>query len=203
MTTSKKVMIAVLVGLVLGALATTAIRFGMYKFDIVHYHANFALFINDTRDKFDGPGYYEEEQACSSTDLDNPKSRVHMHDQNSGLVHVHAHAVTWGQFFDNLGYGVSDKAITTGSAVYVDGQDGNKLIFELNGQTVTSIADRVIKSDDVLLINYGQDTAAVLKQHYDAVPRDAHKNNTEKDPAACSGSEPVTFTERLKKALGF
>ncbi len=200
--TNKHLVVAV-AGVLVGALLTTALRFAFYKSDTVHYHANFALYVNGVQDKFDGPGFYEEVQACGSDQVDNPKTRVHLHNENPTLVHVHAHGVTWGQLFSNLGYGVSDKAVTTLNGVFVDGQDDKKLTFTLGGVAVDSIADKLIKSEDVLLVDYGQDDATTTQQYYEAIPRDAHQANTQNDPATCSGSKPLTFTERLKKAAGF
>ncbi len=202
MKISKKVVVAGLVGLIIGALVTTAIRFALYKPDSVHYHANFSLYVNGVLDKFDGPGYYEEETACTSSNSDNPRTRIHLHDQNPGLVHIHSHAVMWADLFANIGYGLSDQAVTTTSNVYVNGQDGNKLSFVLNGKTVSNVSGRMVNTEDVLLINYGKDDQSTIDKRYNAVPRDAHKSNTEDDPATCSGSRPITFKEKLKKAVG-
>ena len=202
MTRFKKILLTATLGIVLGAVATTAIRFVSYKQDLVHYHANFALFINDERDTFKGPGFYEEIQACSSASVDNPRTRVHLHDENPGLVHVHAHGVIWSDLFANIGYGLSDKAITTPDAVYADGTDGNKLTFMLNGKVVRSIAGQLIKSEDKLLINYGNDDEAAIQMHMSTIPSDAHKANTDNDPSTCSGSKPLTFGSRMRIALG-
>lgn len=194
---------ALLISFVVGVLFMTALRFMNIKSDAVHYHANFALYVNGQRDEFKSFSFYEEVQLCSVEAKDNPKARVHMHDENNHLIHVHGNGVTWSQFFTNLGYTLGDNLIKTDNGIYVDGQDDNKLTFLLNGQETSAIADRVIKSEDVLLINYGKDDQVTLQQRYKAIPRDAHKANTAADPATCSGSEPLTFTNRLKKALGF
>ncbi len=186
----------------LGALVVVGIRFAAIKDDSVHYHANFALYINGQKDEFKSFTFYEEVQACTLNDPDNVKTRAHMHDQNSGLVHVHAHGVTWGQFFDNLGYTLGNKVVATDAGVFTDGQDTNKLSFILNGEPVQTIADRVIKSQDKLLINYGNDDDKTLQNRFNSVPADAAKANTTQDPAACSGSHKLTFTDRLKLSLG-
>ncbi|MBI3624432.1 hypothetical protein HY218_02245, partial [Candidatus Saccharibacteria bacterium] len=185
----------------LGGLIVAGLHYATFKNDSVHYHANFALYVNGQRDEFKSFSFYEEVQACSSDDKNDPKARVHMHDQNSGLVHVHAKAVTWSQLFANLGYSLGDKVLTTDSGVYIDGQDGSRLTFILNGRSETVLANRVINSEDRLLINYGKDDQATLQQRYDRVPSDAHQANTEHDPASCRGSTELTTWQRLKKAF--
>lgn len=190
-----------LVCLLLGGLVVATLHFLTFKDTNVHYHANFALYVNGQRDEFRNFSFYEEVQACSADDKSDPKARVHMHDQNNGLIHVHASGVTWEQFFANLGYTLGDNVLTTGNGVHVDGQDGNKLSFILNGRGETFIANRVIRSEDRLLINYGQDSEQTLQQRYSHVPADAHKANTEHDPATCSGSQELTPWLRLKKAF--
>jgi hypothetical protein len=189
-------------GVIVAFAATTAIRFAVLKDTAVHYHANFALYINGQQDPFKSFTFYEEIAACDTHELDNPKPRVHLHDQKPHLIHVHAHAVTWGAFFDNLGYTLGDNLIKTDNGVFITGDDGNKLTFLLNGQPVDKLANQVIKSEDVLLINYGKDNDNTLKQRYDGITRDAHVANTTVDPAACSGGQEFNFWNRLKQALG-
>lgn len=186
----------------LGIVASVAFRYVNYKSDAVHYHANFALYINDQRDEFKSFTFYEEVSACSSDSVDNPKIRVHLHNQNNGLVHVHAHAVTWGQFFENLDYLLGDTLVKNDNGVFIDGQDSNRLTFILNGQKITKITNQLIKSEDRLLINYGEDDTKTIDDRYQTVPKDAHKANTEADPAACSGGVELTNWQRLKQSAG-
>lgn len=187
----------------LGALSVVAVRFVTVKSTSVHYHANFALYVNGQRDEFKSFTFYEEVQQCAADDANNVKAKAHLHDQKSDLVHVHAEGVTWGQFFANLGYGLSNRALTTDAGVFVNDQDGNHLSFILNGQPVANIANEVIKSEDTLLVNYGKDDNETIQTRADAIPRTAGEANTQNDPASCSGSgnEP-TFTDRLKAAFG-
>lgn len=186
-----------------GALLMVAFRFATIKDTSVHYHANFGLYVNGQQDKFQGPGYYEEVTACNAHNHEDLASRSHMHDNVNTVVHVHDHSVTWSDFFANLGYTLGDTVLVTEKGTYVDGQDGNKLTFILNGQPVTKIANTIIKSEDVLLINYGKDDATTIQSHYAAIPKDAHHYNVTKDPAACQGGENLTPLNRLKQALGF
>lgn len=194
-------LLATLLGFVIGTFWLMVVRYVTYRPDEMHYHANFALYINGKRDEFKSLTFYEEVAACSSDQADNPKSRVHMHDGKAGLVHVHAHAVTWGHLFENLRYGLTNRAITTDEGVYVDGQ-GGKFSFVLNGQPVDTVANRVIKSEDRLLINYGNDDDKVLQQRYNGVSDSAKQANTQEDPAACGGSQSLTVKDRLWRAVG-
>ncbi|MDB5164194.1 MAG: hypothetical protein JWS12_812 [Candidatus Saccharibacteria bacterium] len=202
MPASKSMWKSLLVGLVLGVVGLIVARYLTIKPNDVHYHANFGLYVNGVRDDFKNFTFYEEIQSCDAHGSDNPKTRAHMHDNNNHVVHVHDHAVTWGAFFDNLGYHLGDKVIETDKGVFADAQAGNHLTFWLNNQPVDSIANRIIGDKDVLLVSYGSDDAAGLKKQYDSIPHDAEKFDKGSDPASCSGAEKLTFTTKLKKAVG-
>lgn len=186
----------------LGVFGFVGLRFITIKDASVHYHANFALYINGQKDEFDSFTFYEEVQVCSSDDANNVKTRVHLHDNNPSLVHVHHSGVTWGQLFANLGYGLTNKAVTTDAGVFVDGQDDDQLAFLLNGQPVMSIANEVIQNKDVLLVNYGDEDIQTLQGRAEAIPRDAEEANTKRDPSSCSGTHELSLGARLKAAFG-
>ena len=189
-----------LTGIILGAFLVVAVRFATYKPATVHYHANFSLYVNGVRDEFKGPGYYEEVQACTNGESGDPRARVHMHDNVNNVVHVHAAGATWGHFFANLGYTLGDNVLVTSIGTYVNGQSGT-LHFVLNGRVVDTAANRTIADDDAMLISYGSEDNAALQQQYASIPHNANQYDEGHDPATCSGSKPLTFTERLKKAV--
>lgn len=201
MNLNKRVVAALVAGLVIGTVWLVALRFITFKDTRIHYHANFALYINGQRDTLDSSTFYEETQSCSADEV-GPRQRVHLHDQKSHVVHVHDEGSTWGHMFANLGYGLSNKAIQTDKGVYVNGQDGNELTFMINGQKVEGLANEVIESEDVVLVNFGQDNQETLKSRFEEISHDAAEYNKTTDPSACSGSKPITFTERLKKSIG-
>jgi len=193
--------VAILIGFVLGIISFIGYRIATYRSTNIHYHANFALYINGDRDEFESFTFYEEVQACVDHGVENPKSRTHMHDQQSSLIHVHDGGVTWGHFIANLGYGLTDRALQNDKQVYHEGEEG-ELTFILNGKEVSSVANRVIKSEDVLLINYGKDDDDTLKGRYETIPRNAHEFNGRYDPGGCSGDEKLTLGKRFRAALG-
>ena len=195
----KKITRALLIGILFGAVLFVLIRFIFNSPAPVHYHANFAVFINSTREEFDGPGYYEEVQTCSATT--SPRGRTHMHQPDNNIAHVHDKNVTWGHFFESIGWALGPNVLATKDAVYQD-NDGKKLTFLLNGEDVPSPYNQVIGNEDALLVSYG-DNSINLKKEAEAVARPvaAHQANTEKDPAACRGSEELGSSARLKKAI--
>lgn len=199
---NKRIVLALLVGFVLGVVWLVAMRFVTYKGDTVHYHANFALYVDGQRDEFDNFTFYEEVQSCGSDEKNNPRNRVHMHDEVNHVAHVHEPGVTWGHFFANLGYVLGDELVETDDGVFVDGESGNELTFTLNGQEVSTIANEHIKNEDVLLINYGKADQATLQERYNNIIKDAAEYNRRNDPSSCSGTEELTFWSQLKQAVG-
>ncbi len=199
----KRLMAAVVIGFVTGVLWLVCVRFIMYRPDIVHHHANFVLYINGVQDKFDNFTFYEEVQSCNDDEKNNPRVRVHLHENTSHVIHVHDGGSTWSHLFANLGYTLGNDVLKTDKGVFVDGQDGGKLRFYLNGKETDSIANQPIRSEDALLIDFSTDSEAVLKQRYDETKKDAGEYNKKDDPATCSGSKKLTFGQRLRHAVGF
>lgn len=194
----KAVIAAIVGGAVLGILAIGLVRFVVSAHDETHYHANFAVYINGARQEFKGPQYYQEISACN--EHASPLGRVHLHDQNPGLVHVHDTVVTWSDLFANLGWSLSDGMIYDGKTAYVSGQGGT-LSFILNGQPVRSIADEIIGDRDRLLISYGNDAESTLQKQYSQVPTDAQKADTTADPSSCQGPEQKDVWTQLRQAF--
>lgn len=188
-------------GLVLGALIVMAIRFATYHTETTHYHANFAVYINGQREQFKGLQYYQEVAACAVHGAIQPAQRAHMHDNLNSVLHVHDEAVTWQQFFTNLGWTLGPDFIQTGDKVIHHEDETNKLHIVLNGQDLTgltSIANQTIKDEDRLLISYGDIDSGAIQKEYKSVPTTAHHFDITPDPASCAGQmEHVTLSDRL------
>jgi hypothetical protein len=190
------------IGLLCGVLIMVAIRFAFIVDDDTHYHANFGVFINSQRETFSGDTYYEEIAACSShsDDMILPKSRVHMHNNAFESVHVHDLGVTWGHFFANLGWDLDARTLSSKDASYTDGVNG-KLVFILNGREINSPYNELIKSEDKLLISFGNDDEAILDQQFNQISSNAAEINSKKDPSSCSGNYHNNFWERVKHSI--
>ncbi|MFZ3010076.1 MAG: hypothetical protein WA030_03610 [Candidatus Microsaccharimonas sp.] len=188
-----------IVGLLLGALTILVIRFFTYAPEGTHYHANFAVYINDERELFEGRKYYEETAAngCSLNPVADPVERAHMHSEISDVVHVHDELVTWANFFENIKWGLGDDYLKTRESILLP-DDTHKLAFVLNGEVVDSIAGEIIGDEDTLLISYGDADKATLDKQYESIDHSAHEVDVNKDPASCSaGSQVVTIEDRF------
>lgn len=185
-------------GLIVGLLIMMGVRFTTYKAEeAVHYHANFALYINGQREQFKDDFYYTESaESCSEQEQMTPRERAHMHGNVNDVVHVEDHAVTWGNFFQNLGWTIDSTAIITPSKV-IPADATNKVSFILNGEKVDGVANTVIKDQDKLLIDYGSTPADILQAEYNAIPSTAIKYDNTQDPASCSGHRETTMRDRF------
>jgi hypothetical protein len=197
-----RLLLALIIGFIAGVVWLVAVRFITYESDAVHYHANFAVYINGQRETFDNFTFYEEVASCNADELGNPKTRVHMHDKVNHVVHVHDNAATWGHFFANLGYALGNDVIKTDKGTFVSGTEEKALRFILNGNESESIANQTIRSEDVLLIDFGEASTPMLMERYDDIKRDAGEYNQRDDPSSCKGNKHLSFGERLKIAIG-
>jgi hypothetical protein len=186
--------------LVVGILSAFLVRFALVDAHVVHYHANFALYVDGQRDLFDNFTFYEEVAACSTEANFDPKSRTHLHGNVNSVIHVHDAGVTWGAFFANIGYIVSDSYLESRTDQYVE--PSYRVRFVLNGQEVESIYNRTIESEDRLLVDVSRSNNEDIMTRYNSVPNDAEESNATPDPASCSGAHGESLMERLRRTLG-
>jgi hypothetical protein len=190
----------------LGALVVLGIRVAVYRpAKEVHYHANFAVYINGQREAFKAFNYYEEEVAstCSVSEAakteTTPMSRVHMHANVNDVVHVEDGRVTWGNFFTVLGWNVGPAYLATRNSVYQNGPQG-QVTYLLNGKTVADIANVAISDQDKLLVSYGDQTTAQISQEYKQIKNNALRADQSKDPASCGAGhdDSASFGARVR-----
>lgn len=189
-----------------GAVLILGIRVATYTpLKEVHYHANFAVYINGQQEQFKAPNYYEEEAAtsCSASEAnkseDSPMSRVHMHGNVNDVVHVEDGRVTWGNFFTVLGWNVGADYVATRDSFYQNSSQGN-VTYILNGKKVENIANTIINDQDKLLVNYGNQSASMLNGEYGQIKNNALSADQSKDPVGCGGGHKAntSMRERMK-----
>lgn len=198
---NKRQLLYLVLAFILGVISIIAVRFLTLENKEVHYHANFAVFVEGERIAFDNFIYYEEIAACGGNGLDSPRIRVHMHENIGHVAHVHDNGVTWGHFFSNLGFVNGDSVFITDKETYIEDEATN-ITFILNGEEVDKTSNRTIGDKDVLLVSIGDAKQEELQKQYEQIERDADFYNQNDDPSACSGSTPFTVGERLKQAIG-
>jgi hypothetical protein len=187
-------------GVVICLLVLLGIRYVTYSSAETHYHANFAVYLNGTRESFKSPQYYQEVKICDLHGTVTPQMRTHMHNEEAGIIHGHDDGVTWGQFFENLGWYIGPDFIRTTDKLYT-ADEVNKLHIVLNGDDLTglsTITNEVIGDRDRLLVSFGSVEASVLDTEYKSVPKNADEYDHKNDPTSCGGLHEVTPGERLK-----
>lgn len=196
-----------IIGLLLGALIILGIRVATYEPEKkIHYHANFAVYINGQREQFKNPTLYEETTMCTNSKEEdessaNPNERAHMHDKVNNVVHVEDAAVTWGDFFQNLGWTLGETAIIDDQGNVYQEQGADKLHIILNGQDYTDlggIQKRVIKDEDKLLLSFGDESDPTVMAQYKAIPGTAKHYDITQDPKSCSGQDGTTMRDRME-----
>lgn len=174
-------------GILIGMLVILGIRFVSYQPPKdVHYHANFAVYVDGKQEQFSNPLLYEEISECSISTEEKPGERAHLHENIKDVVHVEDSAVTWGNFFQNINWNVSDKYLDTSDVLLVN-TDTKKVTYILNGEEVSNISNKVIGDKDRLLVSYGIATKDEINKQFSTVATTAEKYNVTKDPASCSG----------------
>ncbi len=192
---------SLLVGIVIGLLLFALFRFITYKPNhTTHYHANWQVWINGQQQTFSEPTFYQEIASCSINDDNDPLHRAHMHEGVYNVIHVHANGVTYGQFLENINSSAQRGYLNIAGKVYQDNPD-NKVTYILNGRRLDSLEGIVIKSEDKLLINYGNEAEQELIARDNAMQNKAYDYNHKQDPASCSGDHATTLHDRLNSII--
>ncbi len=197
-------------GLLIGWLGIGTLRFIFIEdgdLNATHYHANFALFINGERVDLSDMKYMEDVASCRADPASVlPVDRAHLHSQVHDVVHVHHPGVTWGHFFANIGFTLRDDFIITdaGERFFADNRGGSTMKFIVNGQAVSTVYNRGIRSEDRLLISFGSEAEEEVTeaQFPDVGTTAAAFNASHFDPGGCTGGPPPETTgRRMRRAF--
>ncbi|MDA9128884.1 hypothetical protein N9J72_00210 [Candidatus Gracilibacteria bacterium] len=189
--------------------------FGIYTFGYVqaslkyippHFHANFAMYINGVRVDFSGDKYMEDVAGCSLSGKELPKDRVHLHENNGDTIHIHDDGVSWGHFFSNNNFAFGEDFLVTDTGEkFLSTQDAS-LSFLLNGELIENPFNKLINSEDRLLINYGEQDDALLLELFENVSTNAGEYNAKYDPGSCGGTNEnglmVIIRDRVTTLFG-
>lgn len=208
-----------LLGILAGVLALGLARLALAPLNpTTHHHANWALVVHGQRIDLSDGRFMEEISACSAGEGGiQPSQRIHMHENQQDIVHVHHPGTTWGHLMTNLDLALGDDFLFLDArlvegidgapadgrfGVDGDGDDG-QLLFVVNGFLVPSLANRVVESEDRVLIAWtDEDPETVRTEWFAQVASDAGEYNERMDPASCSGGHgDLPFLTRLRLAF--
>lgn len=194
---------AFLLGILAGVLTFGLVRFLVTPWaDPPHYHANWALFVNGEPLDLSADRYMEDVAACVAAGVVRPEERVHMHNNEDGVVHVHHSGVTWGHFLANLGFAAGEEYLILDEGGRLFSGPERTLKFVVNGFVVPDIQNRLIRSGDRLLISFGPESAEhVVAEQFPRVAANADAYNQREDPAGCAGAVDAGLRERLRRAF--
>jgi hypothetical protein len=169
----------------------------------VHYHANFAIFAHGERIDLSDDRFMEDVARCAE-DMRNPPpaSRVHLHNNDQDVVHVHDGGATWGHLLANLRMVLGDRVLVTRDADVFLHRQGGTLKFVLNGRPELSVYNETIRRGDRLLISFGPESMEeVIATQFPVVASNAPEFDGMPDPAGCGGHEHRGFGARLRHAF--
>ncbi|GIW18048.1 MAG: hypothetical protein KatS3mg064_1205 [Tepidiforma sp.] len=170
-----------------------------------HEHADFAVVIRGERFDFGQP------QFISDTEGKELSEHVHIHAPRFTVVHVHSTLVTWGEFFQSLGFKLTDPSFpgVTDERTCLELPSGEKLCntaserwsFIANGVPVDGLATVNIGDLDRVLFSYGPETPEEALAKYwglvtdqACIPSELCKARIPADepPETCSGRGTCT-----------
>ena len=125
---------------------------------ITDIQASFAIFTNGTFRVFTAAMYHNLSQDAY-IDASNPN-----------IVQVKKAGTTWNDFFSTLPFKLTPECLTTGTKeMFCTGNKGT-LQFYINGEKDTYALSQEIKDGDKLLVTFGKESDAQIKQQIDKIP---------------------------------
>lgn len=127
-----------------------------------HAHASLLIMVGDRILNFCTPDYMLKSQY------------VHFEDNNCSVVHRHARGVTIPTFLKTIGVGLTEECLTVpGDQKTYCNNGTEKLRAIVNGSEVaiSMLPYYVFRNNDHILIDYGSETAAMLRFKYNQVPQ--------------------------------
>ena len=127
-----------------------------------HVHSDFAVFIDGQKFNFAQEKYMTSTDVCHS---DFHAKKLHLHDMNPDVVHVHEAGHDWEDFFTSLGFVFTDTQLKTDEGNVYQNAGQKKWKFFVNGVEVPSIQDYQFQDLDQVLFTYGaSDEKTIQKQ---------------------------------------
>lgn len=119
-----------------------------------------------------------------------PQDRIHLHENQGDIVHVHMAASTWGDLFANLEWGMGSGYLVDDFGKIYTANEEKSLFYFINGEKVTNPQNMIVGSTDQLLVWYGTGSDEEIAKRSDTlVSQTAAEYNQKADPASCGSNE--------------
>ena len=128
----------------------------------VHVHSDFIVYL-------DGQAIDLTADKYQTTAAQTKHKHIHLHDNNDDVIHRHDHDITLKDFFDSLGFTLTNDCIVTDAGVEYCTNDTNQLQLYVNGTEVSNITDYINQEEDRLLMYYGDPEAGIVSFLLDEV----------------------------------
>lgn len=132
----------------------------------VHYHADFALYINGERYDFAKEKYMSTENKSLS-------NFMHLHDMDGKVIHKHAEGVTLGFFLETLGMKLNETCLVLDNEDSYCNEDDKELKMSVNGKHNDEFDQYDIQDEDKILLSYGDEYEEELQKQMSSVSDEA------------------------------
>lgn len=139
----------------------------------VHYHANFAVFVDGKQIDFTKPQLMHIAPCATDTHVSlDPMENVHLHDGIGNVVHLHMRGITWKTFFDAIQFD------------YLPLTQDRSLTVYRNGKSVSPgiLFENEIGREDRILVHIATESGAQLVSQVPLLQKEDEKvGNNAKD----------------------
>jgi hypothetical protein len=157
--------LAFLAGLALALIAGwyyTSTREHEHGPDDYHIHADVVMMINGVQLDLSDKQYMSGSNQVLHDD-------VHLHDEEDGLIHVHAENISLGEFYGSLGLTLEGSCLTTTASITYCTNENDSLLLFINGIATTTIAEYIPSDGDQLLLYYGKPDAPEITEYLKSI----------------------------------
>ena len=171
-TIRRAVILLVIAAIVVGAgylaFSRASSGLGIGPLNSAHEHADWMLYINGKAIDLDGAQYKIKSDY------------VHM-EGTTHAIHMHATNVPLGYFIETLGMKITPTSITVEGVTY--NNEGDKKVHMFVNEKENFEFDRyILKSQDEILIVYGNDTDEQIQKYIQTIPDEARKLDAPQQP---------------------
>ena len=132
----------------------------------IHYHADFAMYIN-------GEKYNFSQEKYMSTDNKSLSNFVHLHDMNGKVIHKHASGITLGFFLETLGMKLNDTCLVLDDGTSYCNEGNKEWKMYVNGKHNDEFAEYDVQDEDKVLLSYGDQSEEEIKAQINSVTEEA------------------------------